>query len=116
AGRARDHPPRPPRPADGPVRPRRDLTRVIGLALRVALFLGLLVVAAFVPTWLEAFRTLELGYVGIYFIAILGLNVVTGYTGQISLAQGAFMAIGGYTTAILMADHGVKDVWTLPLA
>ena len=30
-----------------------------------------------------------------------------GYTGQISIGHGAFMAIGGYTTAILMANHGV---------
>ena len=58
----------------------------------------------------------EFGYVGIYFISVLGLNILTGYTGQISLGHGAFMAIGGYTTAILIADHGVKDVWTLPLA
>jgi branched-chain amino acid transport system permease protein len=89
---------------------------VIGLALRVALFVGLLVLAAFVPTWIDPFRAYELGYVGIYFIAILGLNVLTGYTGLISLGQGAFMAIGGYATAILMIDHGMKDVWTLPLA
>jgi branched-chain amino acid transport system permease protein len=41
---------------------------------------------------------------------------LTGYTGQISLGHGAFMAIGGYTTAILMTDHGVKDLWTIPLA
>jgi branched-chain amino acid transport system permease protein len=53
---------------------------------------------------------------GVYFIAILGLNIVTGYTGQISLAQGAFMAIGGYTTAILVVDHGVRDLWTIPIA
>ena len=47
---------------------------------------------------------------------MIGLNILTGYTGQISLGHGAFMAIGGYTTAILMSDHGVKDVWTIPLA
>ena len=40
-------------------------------------------------------------YVAIYFIAILGLNILTGYTGQISIGHGAFMAIGGYTTALL---------------
>jgi branched-chain amino acid transport system permease protein len=89
---------------------------VIGPVLRVVLFLGLLALAAFLPTRLDAFHAYELGYVAIYFIAILGLNVLTGYTGQISLAQGAFMAIGGYATAILMVDHGMKDVWTLPFA
>jgi branched-chain amino acid transport system permease protein len=41
---------------------------------------------------------------------------VTGYTGQISLGQGALMALGGYTTAILVTHHGVQDVWTIPLA
>ena len=66
---------------------------------------------------------------GIYLIALLGLNILTGYTGQISLGHGAFMAIGGYTTAILMAGNeqfgqegflavsgGMKDVWTIPIA
>jgi branched-chain amino acid transport system permease protein len=51
-----------------------------------------------------------------YFVAITGLNVLTGYTGQISLGHGAFMAIGGYTTAILVADHGVSELATIPLA
>ena len=35
---------------------------------------------------------------GMYTVALIGLNVLTGYTGQISLGHGAFMAIGGYTT------------------
>ena len=43
--------------------------------------------------------------VAIYFIAILGLNILTGYTGQISIGHGAFMAIGGYTTAVMSHDH-----------
>ena len=46
----------------------------------------------------------RLAFVGIYFIAILGLNVLTGYNGQISLGHGAFMAIGAYTTAILNVE------------
>jgi branched-chain amino acid transport system permease protein len=54
--------------------------------------------------------------VGIYLVALIGLNILTGYTGQISLGHGAFMAIGGYTTAILMTDHGVKDIATIPIA
>ena len=54
--------------------------------------------------------------VAIYAVAITGLNVLTGYTGQISLGHGAFMAIGGYTTAILTVDHGVGELWTIPIA
>ena len=82
----------------------------------VVAFAALTVVVAVLPSFVSAFRAQELAYVAIYLIALLGLNVLTGYTGQISLGHGAFMAIGGYTTAILMADHGVKDVWTIPIA
>jgi branched-chain amino acid transport system permease protein len=82
----------------------------------VASFVVLAAVVAVVPSFVSEFRAQQLAYVGIYLTAIIGLNVLTGYTGQISLGHGAFMAVGGYTTAILMADHGVKDIWTIPLA
>jgi branched-chain amino acid transport system permease protein len=68
------------------------------------------------PFVLTDFRTVQLATVGAYFIAILGLDVLTGHSGQISLGHGAFMAVGAYTTAILMADHGVRDLWTIPIA
>jgi branched-chain amino acid transport system permease protein len=54
--------------------------------------------------------------VAVYFIAILGLNILTGYTGQISIGHGAFMAIGGYTTAIMSHDHHTSLLATLPLS
>ena len=54
--------------------------------------------------------------VAVFFVAILALNIVTGYTGQISIGHGAFMAIGGYTTAILTHDHAWGDIATLPVA
>ncbi len=53
-------------------------------------------------------------HVAIYFIAILGLNILTGYTGQISIGHGAFMAIGGYTTVLLSADRHWNLLATLP--
>jgi branched-chain amino acid transport system permease protein len=53
-------------------------------------------------------------HVAIFFIAILGLNILTGYTGQISIGHGAFMAIGGYTTALLSADQHWSLLATLP--
>ena len=61
------------------------------------------------PFLLSEFRTVQLATVGAYFIAILGLDMLTD-SGQISLGHGAFVAIGAYTTAILMANHGVRDV------
>jgi branched-chain amino acid transport system permease protein len=82
----------------------------------LAAFLALAVVVFVLPSFVSAFRAQQLAYVAIYLVAIIGLNILTGYTGQISLGHGAFMAIGGYTTAILMVDHGVKDIWTIPIA
>jgi branched-chain amino acid transport system permease protein len=79
----------------------------------VALAGAVLVVLPFV---LSDFRVGQLATVGAYFIAILGLDILTAHSGQISLGHGAFMAIGAYTTAILVADHGVQDLWTIPAA
>jgi branched-chain amino acid transport system permease protein len=74
------------------------------------------VAVALVPLALDSFQRYQFSFVAIYAVAITGLNVLTGYTGQISLGHGAFMAIGGYTTAILTVDHGVGELWTIPLA
>jgi branched-chain amino acid transport system permease protein len=88
-------------------------------------FAAFVVFVAVLPSFVSDFKAREYAYVGIYLIALLGLNILTGYTGQISLGHGAFMAIGGYTTAILMVGNeqfggpisgGLKDVWTLPIA
>ena len=49
-------------------------------------------------------------------IAILGLNLVTGYSGQVSLGHSAFFGIGAYTSMILVADHGWPFLLTLPVA
>jgi branched-chain amino acid transport system permease protein len=88
-------------------------------------FAAFVVFVAVLPAFVNDFKAQQYAYIGIYFIALLGLNILTGYTGQISLGHGAFMAIGGYTTAILMVGNeqfggpiagGMKDVWTLPFA
>jgi len=92
------------------------VSRLVRIGGPVAAFAALAAAIAVTPAFLSGFREQQAAYVGLYTIALLGLNVLTGYTGQISLGHGAFMAVGGYTTAILMVDHGVKDVWTIPLA
>jgi branched-chain amino acid transport system permease protein len=48
-------------------------------------------------------------------IAIQGLNIVTGYSGQISVGHSAFFGIGAYTTMILVADYGWPFLATLPV-
>ena len=89
---------------------------------RVRGALGVLAAAAAValvvllPHVLSDGRAFEFARAGTFFVAILGLNLLTGYTGQISLGHGAFMAIGAYTTAIFVADFGIRDVWTIPIA
>ncbi|MGI9111595.1 MAG: branched-chain amino acid ABC transporter permease [Gaiellaceae bacterium] len=100
-----------------------------GELARVALFLLAAAAVLLLPRLISDFRAQQYAYVGIYLIALLGLNVLTGFTGQISLGHGAFMAIGGYTTAILISDsdpalklgshvfsNDMKDLWTIPLA
>jgi len=71
---------------------------------------------ALLPLALSDFRAFQFARVGVFFIAICGLNILTGYTGQISLGHGALMAVGGYTTAILAVNGGMDELWTIPLA
>jgi len=85
------------------------------LAVRLLGYAALLAVVALVPLFLGPFRTTEVTYVGTFAIALIGLNILTGYTGQISLGHGAFMALGAYTTAILWMNHGVHPLLTIPL-
>ena len=49
----------------------------------------------------------------ILFIALMGLDVVMGYAGQVSLGQAGFMAIGGYTAGYLATQHDVAPIWGL---
>jgi branched-chain amino acid transport system permease protein len=72
------------------------------------------VVVVLLPFVLTGYREGLAVYVAIYFIAILGLNIVTGYTGQISIGHGGFMAIGGYTTVLLSHYEHWNLIATLP--
>lgn len=84
---------------------------------RTAALLAVALVAAVVlPVALSDFRTAQLATVGAYFVAILGLDLLLGSTGQVSLGHGGFMALGAYTTVILVAHHGVRDLATIPAA
>jgi branched-chain amino acid transport system permease protein len=80
------------------------------------------------------FRLGQFTYVAIYFVALLGLNILTGYNGQISLGHGAFMTIGAYVTTVatlgrpglelagknppdwLPMGDGMRPVLALPIA
>jgi branched-chain amino acid transport system permease protein len=76
----------------------------------------LIAVALALPFLVSKYHLFELTLVMIYAIAVLGLNILTGYNGQISLGHGGFFAAGAYTAAILMHRYGVPYWATLPPA
>jgi branched-chain amino acid transport system permease protein len=86
---------------------------------RLPALVSLLVVGgvlAGLPLTLSDYNVGLAAKVGIFFVAVLGLNILTGYTGQISIGHGAFMAIGGYTTAVMSRDHNTNLVVTMLMA
>jgi branched-chain amino acid transport system permease protein len=85
------------------------IRRIIGLVL-------LLLVVCALPFLVSNYRTFQLTLVLVYAIALMGLNILTGYNGQISLGHGAFYAIGAYVAAILMDKYGVPYWVTVPAA
>jgi len=82
----------------------------------IFLIVVLLGVACVLPFLVSNYRTFQLTLVLVYAIALLGLNILTGYSGQISLGHGAFYALGAYCAAILMDKAGLPYWATLPAA
>ena len=76
----------------------------------------MLAAACVLPFVVSNYRVFQFTLVLVYAIALLGLNMLTGYNGQISLGHGAFYAIGAYVAAILMDKFGVPYWLTLPAA
>ena len=74
------------------------------------------VVACTLPFVASSFHIFQMTQIVVYAIALLGLNLLTGFNGQISLGHGAFYAIGAYTTAILLAKGGIPYWATIPIA
>ena len=83
--------------------------RYVGIA-------AILAIACTLPFAVSGYRVSQFSQVLIYAIAMLGLNILTGFNGQISLGQGAFYAIGAYTTAILLDKTGIPYWVTVPIA
>jgi branched-chain amino acid transport system permease protein len=73
-------------------------------------------VALVVPLFAQSFIIFQLTEVMIYGLAILGLNLLTGFNGQFSLGHSAFYGIGAYTAAIMMHNYEINYLWTLPAA
>jgi branched-chain amino acid transport system permease protein len=85
-------------------------------ALRTWILTGAIAVALVLPLVFQGFVIFQLTEVLINGLAILGLNLLTGFNGQFSVGHGAFFGLGAYVTAIMMSHWGVPYYWTLPAA
>ena len=83
---------------------------------RVTLTIVVLTVAIVLPFAVKNFVLFQLTLAMIYGVAILGLNLLTGFNGQFSLGHSAFFALGAYTAAIMMDHFEIAYYWTLPVA
>ncbi len=73
---------------------------------RLWLLIGLILLFGVIPFISTSYVLYVLNVIGIYSIAAVGLNLLVGYTGQISLGHGAFFGVGAYTAAILSTKMG----------
>src|SRR6476659_9919063 len=93
-----------------PAFPRTWLWFLLALAFVIPLLQPL------APDLVSDYRLFLVSTMIIAAIAVLGLNLLTGFNGQISLGHGAFYAVGAYTAAILMDQAGMPYWATLPFA
>ncbi|MDO9349680.1 MAG: branched-chain amino acid ABC transporter permease, partial [Deltaproteobacteria bacterium] len=73
---------------------------------RLSLLIGLLVLFVVIPLISSNYVLYVINHIGIFAIAAVGLNLLIGFTGQISLGHGAFFGVGGYAAAILTTKVG----------
>lgn len=78
--------------------------------------IGLVLLFGVVPFISDAYMLYILNNMGIYAIAAVGLNLLIGFTGQISLGHGAFFGVGAYAGAILATKGGVPFFLAVPIA
>ncbi|MGH2969946.1 MAG: branched-chain amino acid ABC transporter permease [Solirubrobacteraceae bacterium] len=84
--------------------------------LRIAVWAVVAVVAVAIPFFFGSYRVGQFTQALALAVAVLGLNLLVGYSGQISLGHGAFFALGAYVSAILIVDVSVPYLLTLPVA
>ena len=87
--------------------------RLAARPVGITAVLVVLAVAATLPFFVSGFRLFQFTQVLTYAIALLGLNMLTGYNGQFSLGHGAFYGIGAYTTAIMIDRWDIGYGWTI---
>ena len=83
---------------------------------RLSAAMGLVLLFAVLPWVASPYFLYVLNLIGIAAIAALGLNILVGYTGLISLGHGAFFGVGAYSAGILAVTYGVPFLAVVPLA
>jgi branched-chain amino acid transport system permease protein len=83
---------------------------------RLSMIVGLILLFGVVPFISDAYILYILNTIGIYAIAAVGLNLLIGYTGQISLGHGAFFGVGAYAAAILATKASFPFIVAVPAA
>jgi branched-chain amino acid transport system permease protein len=92
-------------------------TSLIRTSFRWALLILLFVAMFFIfPLVADNYFLDVANNIGITVIAVIGLQILTGYTGLISIGHAAFMAVGAYTSSMLSAHLGWPAWITMPLA
>lgn len=87
---------------------------IIKKSLLRTLFFALLII--FAQSQFDPYNQAQLALVLIYFIGTLSVTILTGISGQLSLGQGALMAVGGYSTALLMINQELSMWIAVPAA
>src|SRR5436190_14902094 len=89
-------------PAGRPI----DQKQPLGMRWQVGVLICAICIALLLPMFVSNYRMFQATMLLVYAIAVFGLNILTGYNGQISIGHGAFYAIGAYTAAILIDHYG----------
>ena len=92
-----------------------DMTLRRTHAQKIRVVLLLLFVIVF-PFFADRYLLNLANQVGIAIVGAIGLNILVGYTGQISLGQGGFMAVGAYTTGLLTKIFGIPWYLSIPIS
>lgn len=85
-------------------------------ALRIAGWVVLALIVLRLPYAVETFRLGQITDALIITIAVVGLNLLTGFTGQVSIGHAAFYGLGAYTTGVLIDKQDWTAGWTMPVA
>lgn len=90
--------------------------KVVPTAWKRGAFAVFIVVAVVLPFVLDNYTIYSLALVFALALAVLGINLLTGLSGQFSIGHGAFFAMGAYTTSIAMSHGGLSAYGALPVA